>query len=381
MKSDLISKKYTGLLGGVVLLILSLIALDWAYQIISPVFNPLLFAAVFAVVFYPIYEFFVRKTKSEVLSSLLTSFILVIVVLALLSFVIYLAVGEVVSITKVLTNNFDFQSLSYLQDQAKFQELVDQTITTLNSFLGNIPFLNTSISDIVTQILRSIPPLLQELSSGIINVFRIGLGSAGSGIASLIIFFVSFYFLLMDGKKFVEYTFQLLPIHALHERQITKRFSSLCFAWIVVSFLLAFIQGTFATIGFAIIGVPSPFIWGIVSMVASFIPFIGAAIIWASIGVIYLILGYYGQGIFILIWGALLISSSDNLLRPFLLKEGVKIHPFILFIAVFGGFFAFKVPGLIIGPLIMVFISTLLYIYQLEFGDELARIHDGDHHE
>lgn len=368
-------------MGGLILLILSLVAAFWAYQILSPVFNSLLFAAVFAVVFYPVHEFFVRKTKSEVLSSLLTCFILVIVVSALLSFVIYLAVGEVVSITKVLTNNFDFQSLDYLRDQAKFQELVDQTIATLNSLLGNIPFLNASLSEIVTEILRSIPPLIQELSSSIVNFIRIGLGSATNGIVHLIIFFVSFFFLLMDGKKFVEYTFQLLPIHALHERQITKRFSNLCFAWIVVSFLLAFIQGTFATIGFAIIGVPSPFIWGIVCMVASFIPFIGAAIVWGSIGIIYLILGYYGQGIFILIWGALLISSSDNLLRPFLLKEGVKIHPFILFLAVFGGFLAFKVPGLIIGPLIMVFISTLLYIYQLEFGDELARIHDGDHHE
>lgn len=140
--------------------------------------------------------------------------------------------------------------------------------------------------------------------------------------------------------------------------------------------LLAVLQGAFAAIGFAIIGVPSPFIWGIITLFASFIPFIGSAIIWVSIGVIYLILGQYGSSIFILIWGATLISSSDNILRPFLLKEGIKIHPLILFVAVLGGFYAFNVAGLIIGPLIIVFLSTLLYIYQLEFDDILNHFHN-----
>jgi predicted PurR-regulated permease PerM len=138
---------------------------------------------------------------------------------------------------------------------------------------------------------------------------------------------------------------------------------------------VAFIQGSLAALGFALIGVPSPLIWGIITMFASFVPFIGGSIIWATIGIIYLILGYYWSALFIVIWGFTMISSSDNVLRPFLLKEGVKIHPLILFLAVLGGFFAFSVPGLIIGPLIIVFISTLLYIYQLEFEEELNQFH------
>ncbi|MDZ4217277.1 MAG: AI-2E family transporter, partial [Candidatus Gracilibacteria bacterium] len=196
------------------------------------------------------------------------------------------------------------------------------------------------------------------------------------GLVGLLIFFISFFFLLMDGNRFKKYAFKLLPINALHERQISKRFSSLCYAWIVVSLLLAFIQGSMSAIGFAIISVPSPLIWGIVSMLTAFIPFVGAGIIWGSIAIIYLIIGEWGSALFIVIWGSLLVSSVDNLLRPFLLKQGVKIHPLILFLAVLGGFFAFGVSGLIIGPLVIVFISTLLYIYELEFGEVLLDFHN-----
>jgi len=239
----------------------------------------------------------------------------------------------------------------------------------------DIPFIDTSISEIVGEILKNIPPLLQGISSYAISFVKITFDSAAKWIVSLMIFFICFFFLLMDGKKFIEYSFRLLPINALHERQISKRFSNLCYAWIVVSLMMAFIQGSFAAIGFAIIGVPSPFIWGVVTMLASFIPFVGGAVIWGTMGIIYLILGKFWTALFIFLWGAIFVSSSDNIIRPFLLREGVKIHPLILFLAVLGGFYAFNVPGLIIGPLIIVFISTLLYIYQLEFGEILKKFH------
>jgi predicted PurR-regulated permease PerM len=350
-------------------------AIYWGYIILQGIFVPLLFAMIFAVVFYPIYLWFLKKTKSRLLSSLLCCFVLVLMVMALISFAVYLAVGEVVNITNIFTDSFDFNNLNFLTDQAQLESLVNDTIANINRIMERIPFIDTSLSEILGEILKNIPTALQSVSSSLISFVKIGFDSAAKWIVQLIIFFISFFFLLIDGKSFVEYTFKLLPINALHERQIMKRFSNLCYSWIVVSLLVAFIQGSLAALGFAIIGVPSALIWGIITMFASFVPFIGGSIIWATIGIIYIILGYYWSALFIVIWGFTMISSSDNILRPFLLKEGVKIHPLILFLAVLGGFFAFNVPGLIIGPLIIVFISTLLYIYQLEFEQELNEFH------
>jgi predicted PurR-regulated permease PerM len=367
--------KNTATFAGIILLIFALLAIYWGYIVLQGVFVPLLFAMIIAVVFYPGYLWLLNKTKSPILSSLLTCLALVLIVLAVISFAVYLAVGEVVSITKVFTQTLDIQNIDFFTDQKQLELLVNETITNVNQIFERIPFIDTTLSEIITELLKNIPTALQSVSAYLLSFLKIGFDSATKWIVQLIIFFISLFFLLIDGKSFVEYTFRLLPINALHERQIMKRFSNLCYSWIVVSLLVAFIQGSLAALGFALIGVPSPLIWGIITMFASFVPFIGGSIIWATIGIIYLILGYYWSALFIVIWGFTMISSSDNVLRPFLLKEGVKIHPLILFLAVLGGFFAFSVPGLIIGPLIIVFISTLLYIYQLEFEEELNQFH------
>lgn len=360
----------------IILLIFGLVAIYWGYMVVEGIFVPLLFAMILAVVFYPLYQWLFLKTKRQYLSSLLCCLILIIAVLGLIFFAVYIAVGEVVSLTNLFTTSIDLQSLAFLTDQSQLEIFVNETISRVNTLLSEVPFIDvSSLNSIFADVLGKIPALLQDVSSYLISFIKIGIDKATQGVLALVVFFISFFFLLIDGKHFVEYTFRLLPINALHERQIMKRFSNLCYAWIVVSLLIAFLQGTFAAIGFTIIGVPSPLIWGIITMFASFIPFVGGALIWLTMGVIYLILGQYGSGIFILIWGLTLISSSDNIIRPFLLKEGVKIHPLILFIAVLGGFYAFNVAGLIIGPLIIVFISTLLYIYQLEFEEILNQYH------
>lgn len=360
---------------GVILMAFAIAGLWLGYLIVEPIFIPLLFSALFAVVFMPTYNWLVKKTKSRIAASLLCSLILAVGVIMLISFAIYLAVGEVVSITKVFTQNLDFSSMDFLSDQAQIQAMIDQAVVQIDQIVEAIPFIDTSFSSIVTEILKNVPPFLQDLSRTLIGFLRIGFDSAANIIINLIIFFISFFFLLIDGKRFMNDTFRLLPINALHERQITKRFTNLCFSWIVVSFALALIQGIFASIGFAIIGVPSPLIWGVITMFASFLPFIGSALVWGAVGLIYLILGYYGSALFIIIWGITFISSSDNLLRPFLLRGGVEMHPLILFLAVLGGFYAFGVSGLIIGPIVIVFISTLLYIYELEFGEALKNFH------
>lgn len=371
-------EKYAGAFAGIILLLFSLLGVFLGYIVLKGVFVPVLFAMLFAVVGQAFYKWLLKKTKNKYMSSLLVCISLVLVVIALLSFAIYLAVGEVVSVTKVFTNSIDFQSIEFLLDQDQLEELVNETIVGVDSLMSKVPFIDTSsVEQVVTEVLKNIPPLLQNLSSYIISIIRIGFDQAAKWILNFFIFFISFFFLLMDGGKFIDYTFKLLPINALHERQISKKFSSLCYAWVVVNLLLAFIQGSMAAIGFAIIGVPSPLIWGIVTMFAAFIPFVGSGIIWGAMALIYLILGEYYAALFIVIWGALLISSADNLLRPFFLKEGIKIHPLIVFLAVFGGFFAFGIPGLVIGPIIMVFLSTLLYIYELEFGEVLEVFHKG----
>ncbi len=366
---------YAAVLGGVILVTSFAIGFYLGYLVLKGIFTPLLFAILFAVVSRPVFNRINKSIKNAYLSSILCCLILSLLVIGLISFVVYLAVGEVVSITKVFTSSIDFSGMEIIFDQQQIEALIDQTIQQTNTFLAGIPYLNATLPGILEEVLKNVPPFLQSLSSYVLSFIRIGFDRATNVVFDLMVFFISFFFLLIDGNKFMDYLFKLLPINALHERQITKRFANLCYAWIVVNLLLALIQGLLAVIGFSIIGVPSPLIWGIVTMIASFIPFVGSGLVWAPIAITYFIIGYWWSALFILLWGVILISSSDNILRPFMLKEGIQIHPLIVFLAVLGGFYAFSVPGLIIGPIIMVFLSTLLYIYELEFGDMLRSFH------
>src|SRR5690606_2224123 len=227
--------KHSSTFAGIILLIFALMAIYWGYIIFKGIFIPLLFAMIFAVVCYPVYLWFLKKTKSRMLSSFLCCILLIFMVLGVISFAVYLTVGEVVSITNVFTDSFDFESLQFLTDQRQLEILVNDTIANVNRIVEQIPFIDTSLSEILSEILKNIPTALQSVSSYLISVVKIGFDSAAKWIVQLIIFFISFFFLLIDGKTFVEQTFKLLPINALHERQIMKRFSNLCYSWIVVS--------------------------------------------------------------------------------------------------------------------------------------------------
>jgi predicted PurR-regulated permease PerM len=362
---------------GIVLFLFFALAVYWGFQVVQGVMMPLIFAGLIAIAITPIYNYIKKYARSAYVSSLLSCVLLIFALGGIISFIVYLAVGEVVSITSIVTQSVVLPDVNAWADLGQWNAIINQLSSRVEAFNSLIPFIDIgTFSSLVTEALKSVTPLLQDLSSTLLSAIKLGLNGIGTLLFNLMLFLIILFFLLIDGKNFIRYIFNLLPINVKHEEQILKRFQALSYSWIVVSFAMATLQATIAGIGYSIAGVPSPIVWGIVTGLAAFIPFVGAALIWAPLSLIYLVLGQYFWGIFLLIWGLILVSSSDNFIRPFLLRGGgIELHPLILFIAVFGGFFAYGVFGLILGPIIVVFVSTVLYIYQLEFGPTLSRFH------
>jgi Ca2+-transporting ATPase len=89
---------------------------------------------------------------------------------------------------------------------------------------------------------------------------------------------------------------------------------------------------------------------------------VGAGLVWAPAGVYLIITGHPGKGIFVLIWGALVISSVDNVIRPLVIKGRVQVHPLLLLFALIGGAQAFGLLGIFLGPVLLSVISVLLKI-------------------
>ena len=121
----------------------------------------------------------------------------------------------------------------------------------------------------------------------------------------------------------------------------------------------ALAQGVVATIGFAIAGVPAALLLGVVTFLLSLIP-VGPPLIWGGAAAWLFIQGDTGWGIFMLLWGFLLISSVDNVVKPILISRTSNL-PYILgLFGVMGGVLAFGFVGIFIGPILLAVAYSLI---------------------
>jgi predicted PurR-regulated permease PerM len=103
---------------------------------------------------------------------------------------------------------------------------------------------------------------------------------------------------------------------------------------------------------FWLLGIPAAALWGLVTVFASVVPFVGTAAVWVP-GTVYLLAtGAWAKAIVLAVWGAAIVSSVDNLLRPRLVAGRVRLSGLAMFVAMLGGLQAFGALGIILGPVL-----------------------------
>lgn len=137
--------------------------------------------------------------------------------------------------------------------------------------------------------------------------------------------------------------------------------------------LIAVVQGIVAYIAFMITGMNEPGFWAIVTGFASVIPIVGTGLVWVPAGIYMLVIGQTWQGIFILIWGGVVLSSMDNVVRFLLAKKMADVHPIVTVLGVIIGLHYFGITGLIFGPLLISYFIILLRIYYQEYQPQKRR--------
>ena len=126
-------------------------------------------------------------------------------------------------------------------------------------------------------------------------------------------------------------------------------------------------------ISFFIVGLNGALLWGIIMIILSVIPLVGAFIIWIPAGLFLLIEGQIWQGIFVLVWGAVIVSQVDNIIRPYLVNRFADIHPVDTLLGVFIGLPVFGLIGVIIGPLIIAMFKLLVNVYRKEYDNNSVK--------
>ena len=195
----------------------------------------------------------------------------------------------------------------------------------------------------------------------------------GRTVFGIIILVVTMYFLFADGPQITKQLMTLSPLEDRYVEKLLDEFSRVARAVVTGSVAAAMAQGMLAGIGFRIAGLHSVFLLSAVTALTAMIPFVGAAMVWlpASLWLIF-IDDRPTAGIVLMIYGAGVISTIDNVIKPWVLHDRSAMHPLAALIGVLGGVQALGPLGVFVGPMVVAFLQTLLVLLHRElltFGD------------
>ena len=157
---------------------------------------------------------------------------------------------------------------------------------------------------------------------------------------------------------------RLSPLDPAHNEEIMRETETTIKATLWGTVIVAFVQGALGGVGFFIFGLPQPAFWGTVMIPAAVIPVVGSTIIWGPAAIYLLATGHLASGIGLILWGGVLVSVIDNVLKPILVKGSGDTPSIFIIFSILGGLTYFGMIGFILGPLILSFLLSLLRIYQ-----------------
>jgi len=209
-----------------------------------------------------------------------------------------------------------------------------------------------------------VPVTVAEIQEWIVTAAREGLkfvatnsrfvflGALGAVIGLALMLFILFFF-FRDGEGLGRRMLGLVPLAEERKARLLKHLADVTRAVVFGSLLTALIQGVLVGIAFAVAGLPSPIVFGVLAGVASLIPMVGTLLVWGPGAIVLMAQGRWGWAIFMLVWGGVVVGLADNFLRPIFISGRAEIATLPVFIGVIGGLAAFGAIGLVLGPLVI----------------------------
>ncbi|HKI06389.1 MAG TPA: AI-2E family transporter [Thermoanaerobaculia bacterium] len=327
------------------------------FRMVGIFFVPVLLAAVFATLFYPLYERFLRTFRGrKTLAAFCCCFVLLLVLIVPLYLVADMVTREAVEF--------------YRTAQTQIAEFVQKGPAGPLARLRNLPLVRELRLDQIDwqSSLDNIMSSAGSVAATVIN--RTSRGTIQVIVLLFTTLFTMFYF-FRDGKDLLRRVRALIPLDREYKNAIAARFSSVARATVKGTMLIALTQGTLSGITLWIFGVGSPILWGVVATLLSIIPLVGAWLVLYPAAFIQILTGHLWPGIGILLVTIIVIVNVDNLMRPRLVGQETGMHDLMVFFSTLGGISMFGPTGFIIGPMIAALFLSVLDIYSTEFREAL----------
>jgi predicted PurR-regulated permease PerM len=160
---------------------------------------------------------------------------------------------------------------------------------------------------------------------------------------------------------------QALPLRPDYTRKLVGELRDVGRQTLVGTVGSGFMEGLLATVGYWMAGLPRPAFFGAATAVLSLVPGLGTMLVWVPAGIVLIVLGRVGPGIFLLAWGVLVVTSlNDYVIRPRFVGRQGGLPPLAMFVALFGGVASMGLKGLIVGPVVMSLAFAVLKLYTVE---------------
>lgn len=315
--------------------------------IIKPLFTSLFLGGILAYAVYPLYRR--MKFRNRNIAAILVCIMVFIILIVPAIFLVKSLVQESYQLYQFARENV---SPSFLADCPSWWCGALQKVIHNDTLMGQIKTLSIDVSGWLigkgSALLVSIPKLFLHL---------------------FIIFFTMFYF-LKDGENTVALIGEHLQMRRSEYSFIIQRLQEILSGIVYGYLLIGLIQGALGALGFFLFGVSSPFFWGMVMGFLALIPFLGAGLVWLPAALFIVGQGVtedsslgIAKGIGLALYGLIIISGADNVLRPKLMGGKAKIHPAIILLGIFGGVFTLGAIGVILGPLLLSLTVVLMVVF------------------
>ena len=325
-----------------VLIAVSVVIAWLCWQLIKPFVPSITWALVLAVLAYPLHERIRQRIKWQSVAAGL-SVVAVTLVIALPATLVVRQAG-----VEAASSMNDLRELASA-DRWKLAIERFPRLAPLRDWIESEVNIEKQVDDASTQVAKGVKNVLQRL----VDV----------AMATLITLFLLFYF-LRDEDRILRTLAELVPLAPseaeLMRKDVRDAISAIVFGTLVV----AVVQGALGGVMFWILGLPAPILWGSIMAVLAILPLFGAALVWVPAALFLAIDGDWGKAILLTAWGTIVVGLIDNLLLPVLVKNRLRVHTVMVFIAVLGGLFAFGATGAVLGPLILAIALALVEIWR-----------------
>lgn len=327
------------------------LAIGLSFFIFKPYLTPIVLGGMFAIVCYPLFEKFInwvgqRRRGTAASLTVITTVIVVLIPIALLSTQV---IGE---LNNVYTG---------LNERAQHEQPIIDVPMSDNSTVQN---LQVRVQGFLSQAATNIDQYIQRL-------IRLAIDNAGQFFQRIaeftlagFIWLLAFYYFLRDGHRIRDLLIHFSPLSDRYDREIMHRIALSVKSVIGGTLIVAVIQGLLAGIGLGIFGVPNPSVWGLLAVITALLPTVGTALVMFP-AVLYLVAtNEFLMAGGLLLWALILVGGIDNILRPKLIEQQIKIHPLAILLSVLGGIAFFGPIGFLIGPIVLSMLIELLNVYK-----------------